>query len=205
MSRIADLIKDSISEIDERLSSEPDYDADEKTVYEILSVFEGRVEGLEAHLDTLKPRLVCDADIECDARGDLRKLKKKLRLHLATLEDRSTSEISPSIQPPSSANQSINIQNNPNIYINAESLSSSYSSSSVAISHIFEALDKCNLDGEYAHEIKEALSELDDSKSSGLETVCEKASKLLDVIKKSEEAAKPVLPFIAHALDSLLS
>lgn len=51
--------------------------------------------------------------------------------------------------------------------------------------------------------IKAAIADLEAAKGDRPETICEKASKLLDLAKKGADAAKAVAPFVAQALSSI--
>lgn len=53
-------------------------------------------------------------------------------------------------------------------------------------------------------EIKAAIVDLEAAKDDRPESICQKASKLLDLVKKGADTAKAVAPFVAHAL-SLIS
>lgn len=74
---------------------------------------------------------------------------------------------------------------------------------SVSISQTIEALEKCSLDPEERKEIEAALAELEASKSKGAEAICDKASKVLDLVKKGVDVATAVAPFVAAALSAI--
>lgn len=74
---------------------------------------------------------------------------------------------------------------------------------SVTLSQTVESLDKCSLSPDELKEIKAALLDLEASKSNSAETVCDKASKVLDLVKKGADVASSVAPFVAAALQSI--
>lgn len=73
----------------------------------------------------------------------------------------------------------------------------------VTISQTIKKLDRCGLDKEEMKAIKAAIADLEAAKGDRPETICEKASKLLDLAKKGADAAKAVAPFVAQALSSI--
>lgn len=73
----------------------------------------------------------------------------------------------------------------------------------VTVSQAAEALDSCDLSSESLAAIKAAVLDLETAKNKSPETVCEKASKLLDLAKKGADTAKAVAPFVAAALSAL--
>lgn len=80
-------------------------------------------------------------------------------------------------------------------------LSSSVSVSvSVSLSATIDAIDKCGIDSEELSRIKAAIADLEASKGKSPETICDKASKVLDLAKKFTDVAKAVGPFVAMAL-----
>lgn len=74
----------------------------------------------------------------------------------------------------------------------------------VTFHQTIRALDSCNLDDGTMKEIKAAIVDLEAAKDDRPESICQKASKLLDLVKKGADTAKAVAPFVAHAL-SLIS
>lgn len=73
----------------------------------------------------------------------------------------------------------------------------------MTISQTIKKLDRCGLDKEEMKAIKAAIADLEAAKGDRPETICEKASKLLDLAKKGADAAKAVAPFVAQALSSI--
>lgn len=74
---------------------------------------------------------------------------------------------------------------------------------SVTLSQTVESLEKCSLSPEELTEIKAALLDLEASKTDEPQTVCDKASKVLDLVKKGADAAAAVAPFVAAALSAI--
>lgn len=74
---------------------------------------------------------------------------------------------------------------------------------SVTLSQTVESLEKCSLSPEELTEIKAALLDLEASKTEEPQTVCDKASKVLDLVKKGADAAAAVAPFVAAALSAI--
>lgn len=100
-------------------------------------------------------------------------------------------------QPP--ASMTTNLQN----VGNASSSSTASANAMVSISQAFDALESCSLSPEELSEMKAAIADLEVAKGKDPETVCEKASKLLDLAKKGADTAKAVAPFVAAALSAL--
>lgn len=91
---------------------------------------------------------------------------------------------------------------------NAGASSASLSSSvnvnvSVSLTQTIEAVDKCDLSNDDKNRIKAAIADLEASKGKSPETICDKASKLLDLAKKGADVAKAVGPLIAMALQGM--
>lgn len=74
---------------------------------------------------------------------------------------------------------------------------------SVTLSQTVESLEKCSLSPEELTEIKAALLDLEASKTDEPQTVCDKASKVLDLVKKGADVAAAVAPFVAAALSAI--
>ncbi len=74
--------------------------------------------------------------------------------------------------------------------------------SSATLSQTIEALDRCDADDDALRDIKAAIYELEDAKGKSPETICEKASKVLDLAKKFTDVAKAAGPLVAMALQS---
>ena len=75
--------------------------------------------------------------------------------------------------------------------------------SSVSLSQTIEALEECEATEEEIRNIKAAISELEAAKGKSPETVLDKTSKLLDLVKKAADTAKAVAPYAAMALQAL--
>lgn len=76
--------------------------------------------------------------------------------------------------------------------------------SSVTLSQTIEALDRCEITEDELRDIKAAISELEAAKGKSPETVLDKTSKLLDLVKKAADTAKAVAPYAAMALQALV-
>lgn len=74
---------------------------------------------------------------------------------------------------------------------------------SVTLSQTVEAIDRCDVDDEEMSRIKAAVADLEASKGKSPETICDKASKLLDLAKKGVDVAKAVAPYVAMALQGM--
>lgn len=70
----------------------------------------------------------------------------------------------------------------------------------IAFSQTIKAIDRCDLDEDEIKEIKAAIVDLEAAKGDRPETICEKASKLLELVKNGADTAKAVAPFVAKAL-----
>ncbi|MBM6907890.1 hypothetical protein [Collinsella intestinalis] len=100
-------------------------------------------------------------------------------------------------QPP--ATMTTNLQN----VGNASSSSTSTANATVTISHALDALESCSLSPEELSEMKAAIADLEAAKGKAPETLCEKASRLLDLAKKGADTAKALAPYVASALATL--
>lgn len=76
--------------------------------------------------------------------------------------------------------------------------------SSVTLSQTIELLDRCDITEDELRDIKAAISELEATKGKSPETVLDKTSKLLDLVKKAADTAKAVAPYAAMALQALV-
>ena len=76
--------------------------------------------------------------------------------------------------------------------------------SSVTLSQTIEVLDRCDITEDELRDIKAAISELEAAKGKSPETVLDKTSKLLDLVKKAADTAKAVAPYAAMALQALV-
>lgn len=83
------------------------------------------------------------------------------------------------------------------------SSSTATANATVTISQTLDALESCSLSPGELSEMKAAVADLEASKGKAPETVCEKASKLLDLAKKGADTAKAVAPYVAGALATL--
>lgn len=73
----------------------------------------------------------------------------------------------------------------------------------VKISQTVEALESCQLSAEDLTALKAAITDLAAARGKAPETICEKASKLLDLAKKGVDIATAVAPFVASVLQTL--
>lgn len=76
--------------------------------------------------------------------------------------------------------------------------------SSVTLSQTIEVLDRCDITEDELRDIKAAIYELEAAKGKSPETVLDKTSKLLDLVKKAADTAKAVAPYAAMALQALV-
>lgn len=86
---------------------------------------------------------------------------------------------------------------------NASSSSTATANATVTISQTLDALESCSLLPEELSEMKAAVADLEAAKGKAPETICEKASRLLDLAKKGADTAKAVAPYVAGALAAL--
>lgn len=92
---------------------------------------------------------------------------------------------------------------NTNVNINQNVVSSASEATAtveITMSQTVREVERCDLDENVIQAIKAAIADLEAAKGGQPETICEKASKLLDLVKKGSDAAKAVAPFVAQAL-----
>ncbi len=87
--------------------------------------------------------------------------------------------------------------------INTTAQSSATAAAEVTMSQVFESLDSQVADDAGLAEIKAAVADLEAAKGKSPETICDKASKLLDLAKKGMDVAKVVAPYVAMALQGV--
>ena len=83
------------------------------------------------------------------------------------------------------------------------SSSTATANAAVTVSQAIDALESCSLSPEELSEMKAAIVDLEAAKGKAPETLCEKASMLLDLAKKCADTAKAVAPYVAGALATL--
>lgn len=147
-----------------------------------LSLYRGTVNGY--------PRYTND-----DARKDVERLVAKMRV----LRDERAHEMAIAKLSAAAKGATIVIQD----VGNASSSSTATATATVSISQALDALESCSLSPEELSEMKAAIAELEAAKGKAPETICEKASKLLDLAKKGADTAKAVAPYVAGALSAL--
>lgn len=101
------------------------------------------------------------------------------------------------------SNPPANITTNMQNMGNASSNSTATANVTVTISQTLDMLESCSLSPGELSEMKAAIADLEAAKGKAPETVCEKASKLLDLAKKGADTAKAVAPYVAAALGTL--
>lgn len=79
-------------------------------------------------------------------------------------------------------------------------VSESSATADVSISQTIESLDRCDASSEELRQIKSAVEDLAAAKGKSPETICDSASKVLDLAKKGVDVAKAVGPYVAMAL-----
>lgn len=80
---------------------------------------------------------------------------------------------------------------------------SASASTVVTMPQVFDELESLIHDDAELSEIKAAVADLEAAKGKSPETICDKASKLLDLAKKGADVAKAVGPLIAMALQGM--
>lgn len=94
-------------------------------------------------------------------------------------------------------------QNGDTTTISTTANASASASVEVTMSQVFDELESLIHDDAELSEIKAAVAGLEAAKGKSPETICEKASKVLDLVKKGADVAKVVGPYIAMALQSI--
>ena len=87
--------------------------------------------------------------------------------------------------------------------ISATAQASATAAAEVTMSQVIESLDSHIVDDAELAEIKAAVADLEAAKGKSPETICDKASKLLDLAKKGVDVAKAVAPYVAMALQGM--
>lgn len=128
-----------------------------------------------------------------DAREDVRILVAKMRV----LRDKEAHDMAIAKLNARASGAAIVIQDVGN------SSSTATANATVTISQTLDALESCSLSPGELSEMKAAVADLEAAKGKAPETVCEKASKLLDLAKKGADTAKAVAPYVAGALATL--
>lgn len=124
---------------------------------------------------------------------DIRKLRGKLAVYRD--EEERKLEVARLNAVAASTNLSVNNSNS--------NVATATANATVTISQTLDALKSCSLSPEELTEIKAAIVDLEAAKGKAPETLCEKASKLLDLAKKGTDTAKAVAPYVAGALATL--
>lgn len=124
---------------------------------------------------------------------------KELRGKLAVYRDGRNHELEIARLNAAAAGVNVAVDN-----VNHNVASANAAATVVSISQAFDALESCSLSPEELSEMKAAIADLEVAKGKDPETVCEKASKLLDLAKKGADTAKAVAPFVAAALSALV-
>lgn len=145
-----------------------------------LSLYRGAVNG--------HPRYTDD-----EARKDVERLVGKMKVLRDAMEHEAA--IARLNAAAAGVNLSVNNSNS--------NVATATANATVTISQAFDALESCSLSPEELSEMKAAIADLEASKGKGPETICEKASKLLDLAKKGADTAKAVAPYVAGALATL--
>ena len=123
---------------------------------------------------------------------------RKLRGKLAVYRDERNHELEVAKLNAAAAGVNVAVDN-----VNHNVANANAAATVVSISQAFDALESCSLSPEELSEMKAAIADLEVAKGKAPETVCEKASKLLDLAKKGADTAKAVAPFVAAALSAL--
>lgn len=87
--------------------------------------------------------------------------------------------------------------------VKAEASASATADVAVSMTQAIRALDDCRIGREETDALKAAIADLSAAGKDKPETTCEKASRLLDLAKKTADTAKAVAPFVAAALSML--
>lgn len=122
---------------------------------------------------------------------------RKLRGKLAVYRDEKEHELEVARLNADAVNTNLSVNNS------NSNVATATANAAVTISQAFDALESCSLSPEELSEMKVAIADLEAAKGKGPETICEKASKLLDLAKKGADTAKAVAPYVAGALATL--
>ncbi len=87
--------------------------------------------------------------------------------------------------------------------ISTTAQASATAAAEVTMSQVIESLDSHVADDAELAEIKAAVADLEAAKGKSPETICDKASKLLDLAKKGVDVTKAVAPHVAMALQGM--
>lgn len=122
---------------------------------------------------------------------------RKLRGKLAVYRDEKEHELEVARLNAAAAGVSVAVDNS------SSSVATAIATAEVTISQTLDALESCSLSPEELSEMKAAIADLEAAKGKAPETLCEKASRLLDLAKKGADTAKAVAPYVAGALGTL--
>lgn len=191
-----------VSRIDEEISGGRASGSAAVLVRDIVGLFSEDIPGIKRGLDRYRQRIWVSGmpGPEIDDLHDLKLLKEKLLMFRDEL-------IGDAPDTPSSGGGTgplnIYLDNSATQTVSADSHATASANATVTISQAIDALESCSLSPEELSEMKAAIAELETAKGKAPETVCEKASKLLDLAKKGADTAKALAPYVAGALSAL--
>lgn len=145
-----------------------------------LSLYRGTVNGYPRYTDD-------------DARKDVERIVAKMKV----LRDEKEHDLEVARLNAAAAGVSVAVDNS------NSNVATATANAAVTISQAFDALESCSLSPEELSEMKVAIADLEAAKGKAPETICEKASRLLDLAKKCADTAKAVAPYVAGALGTL--
>ncbi|WP_417046244.1 hypothetical protein [Enorma massiliensis] len=201
MSKV-DAVDKYVSRIDEEISDGKASGSAAVLVRDIVGLFSDDIPGIKRGLDRYRQRIWVSGmpGPEIDNLHDLQLLREKLLMFRGEL-------IGDAPGTPSSGGGTgplnIYLDNSATQTVSADSHATATATTAVTVTQTIEALESCSLSPEELSEMKAAIAELEAAKGKAPETICEKASKLLDLAKKGTDTAKAVAPYVASALSAL--
>lgn len=191
-----------VSRIDEEISGGKASGSAAVLVRDIVGLFSEDIPGIKRGLDRYRQRVWASGmpSPEIDDLHDLELLKKKLLMFRDELIG-SAADTHPSGGGAGQLN--IYLDNSATQTVSADSHAAATANATVTVTQTIEALESCSLSPEEFSEMKAAIADLEAAKGKAPETLCEKASKLLDLAKKGADTAKAVAPYVAGALATL--